>query len=131
MIKKFPIEPTYRKENGLWNLPIDSLPLPKEFVIYERNIVFIPLGEFGGNHKHPRSEAFVGIGENLYIIWQNEEGKKQEDKMMDGKKLYLFVVEPFTPHVVVNHGNGFAILVELADGPNVNVERAEVLANTD
>ncbi len=127
--KKIPIEPAYRKDNGLWNLSTNSLPFPKDFKIAERNIVYIPTGEFGGNHKHPRTEAFVGVGEDLFIVWQDNAGKKQEDMMTGGKQLYLFIVEPFTPHAVVNRGSGFAILAEFADGPNINVERAEVLDN--
>lgn len=131
MIHKIPIEPTYKKDNGLWNLDTISLPFPDKFQIAERSIVHIPAGEFGGNHKHPRTEAFVGIGEELYIVWEDDKSQKHEDKMMDGEQLFLFVVEPFTPHAVINRGNSFAILVEFADGPNVDVEQAEVLGSTN
>jgi hypothetical protein len=130
MIKKIPIEPTYRKDNGGWNLSTDSLPIPKTFKIKERNIVYIPPGEYGGNHKHPRAEAFVGVGDNLSIIWQDDKGHRHEEKMMEGERLFLFTVEPFTPHVVVNRGAGFAVLAEFADGTQLNVERVEVL-NSD
>jgi uncharacterized cupin superfamily protein len=129
MIKKIPIDPTYRKDNGLWNLETLSLPLPENFQIKERNVVYIPAGEFGGNHKHSRTEAFIGIGEQLFIVWLDDKGKKHEDKMMDGEQLFFFIVEPFTPHAVINKGSGFAVLVELADRSNDDVERFEVLGS--
>jgi uncharacterized cupin superfamily protein len=106
-----------------------SLPLPENFQIKERNVVYIPAGEFGGNHKHSRTEAFIGIGEQLFIVWLDDKGKKHEDKMMDGEQLFFFIVEPFTPHAVINKGSGFAVLVELADRSNDDVERFEVLGS--
>ena len=127
MIKKIAIDPTYQKDNGLWNLETLSLPFPANFQIKERNIVYIPAEQFGGNHKHPRTEAFVGIGEDLFIVWLDDKGKRHEEKMMEGTQLFFFVVTPFTPHAVVNRGSGFAVLIEFADGPNINVERAQVL----
>ena len=130
MIEKTPIEPTYKKVNGLWNLRTDQLPLPEGFNVNERSIVYIPSGEYGGNHKHPRREAFVGVGEELYMIWEDEKSHIHEEKMMDGEQIFMFDVEPFTPHAVVNRGSGFAILVELATGPNVSVERVDIL-NTE
>jgi hypothetical protein len=126
MIKKIPIEPTYKKDNGLWNLNTLLLPLPDNFTIAERNIIYIPGGQFGGNHKHPRTEVFIGIGD-LYLIWQDAAGDNHEDKMKDDEQLYLFFVESFTPHTVVNRGTNPAVLFELADGPNVNVEPAILL----
>jgi hypothetical protein len=127
MIKKIPIEPAYRKDNGGWNLSTDSLPIPEKFKVKERNLVYIPPGEFGGNHKHPRSEAFVGVGNDLSIVWRDKKGNRHEDKMMEGVNLYLIIVEPFTPHAVVNRDSSFAILIELADGVQRDVERSEVL----
>jgi len=126
-VNKVAINPTNKKENGLWSLRTDQLPLPKDFVVNERNIVYIPPGEYGGNHKHPRREAFVGVGEALYMVWQDDQGHTHEDKMMDGEQLYVFDVESFTPHAVVNKGSGFALLVELATGPNIDVEQVELL----
>ncbi len=127
MIIKTAIQPTYRKDNGLWNLRTDQLPLPEDFKVDERSVVYIPSGEYGGNHKHPRREVFVGIGEELYMVWLDDEGHKHEDKMMDDEQIFMFDVEPFTPHAVINKGASFALLVELATGPNIDVERVEVL----
>lgn len=129
MIKKFAIEPTHRKDNGIWNLEISSLSFPDNFEIRKRNIVYLPAGQVGGNHRHPRTEAFVGMGEELFIAWLDDKGEKHEEKMMDGERLYSFYVEPFTPHAIINKGIGFAALLELADGPNINVERFEVLVS--
>ena len=128
MITKIPINPSYRKANGLWNLRTDQLPLPKDFEVMERGVVYIPAGEYGGNHKHPRREEFVGIGDDLYIVWIDQDGNKHIDKMLDGEQLFLFDIAPNTPHVVVNESMGFAILVELATGSNINVERFDVLS---
>lgn len=127
MVTKIPIKPKYKKDNGLWNLDTLSLPLPGGFAVKERNLVYIPADEFGGNHKHPRTEVFVGIGGNLFIVWQDAAGEKHEDKMMDDDQLYMFIVEPLTPHAVINKGSGFSVLLELADGPNIGVEQVAVL----
>jgi uncharacterized RmlC-like cupin family protein len=127
MVKKFPIDPTYRKDNGLWNLETLTLSFPDSFKVTERNIVYIPAGKFGGNHKHPRTEAFIGVGEQLFMVWQDDEGNEHEEKMMDGDQLYLFYVEPLTPHVVINRGTSFGLLTEFANGPNVDIERADLI----
>lgn len=127
MVKKISIDPTYRKANGLWNLETLSLPFPDTFQAKERNIVYLPAGEFGGNHAHPRTETFVGIGQEVYMIWQDDKGQKHEEKMMDGDQLFFFIVEPNTPHAVINRSKHFAVLVECADGPNINVERVALL----
>ncbi|TAH36603.1 hypothetical protein EYC59_00290 [Candidatus Saccharibacteria bacterium] len=130
MVKKIPINPVYKKENGLWNLSTISLPFPEGFQDKERNIVYIPAGQFGGNHQHPRAEMFIGVGDELFIAWLDEKGEKREEKMMDNEQLYLFIVEPLTPHVVVNKAQSFALLVEFADRPNVDVEYVEVLGSS-
>lgn len=52
----------------------------------------IPGGEFGGNHKHPRTEAFVGIGSDLELIWQDDSGVKHTERMDDERGLQLFIL---------------------------------------
>lgn len=129
MIEKYLLEPTYTKKNGLWLLNVDTPNLPESFNIFERNVVFIPSGEFGGNHKHPRSEAFVGVGEDLQLIWQDDAGKRHVEKMNQGSGLQLFVVRSLTPHVVVNNGDKPAVLIEFADDKQHGVEPADLLNN--
>lgn len=128
MIKHIPVQPSYKRDNGLWNLETLSLPLAEHLDVKERNVVYVPAGQQAGNHKHPRTEAFIGIGEDLWLVWIDDEGATHEEKMMvDGGQLNLFVVEPFTPHAVVNKAQAFAVIVEFTDGPNVDVERVEVV----
>jgi len=63
-IKRFDFSPTLFKENGLFIINIDKIDnIP--FIVKERSIVNIPPGELGGNHKHPRWEAFIGIGQGI------------------------------------------------------------------
>jgi hypothetical protein len=127
MVHITPIAPAYKKDNGLWSLRMDQLPLPEGFTAKESGVVYIPSGGHGGNHKHPRREVFVGIGDALYLVWQDSEGHTHEKRMMDGEHLYLCDVEPLTPHAVVNKAAGFAVLVELASGANVNVKPVKVI----
>lgn len=129
MIEKYSVDPTYRKENGLWLLNADLPNIPVDFPIHERNIVYIPAGEFGGNHKHPRIEAFIGIGENLELIWQDQDGQKHVEAMnfKDGSQLTLFVIHALTPHIVVNRGKNAAVLIEFANEAQHNVEPVNLL----
>ncbi len=127
MVTKIEIEPAYRKPNGGWNLDTEKLIKDIKFKVKERNIVYIPPDEVGGNHVHPRSEAFVGLGNKLYFVWKDKDGNRHKEKMMDGEKLYLFFVEPQTPHAVVNEDSSFAVLAEFADDSQHSVERTEVI----
>lgn len=130
MIEKYPINPTYRKENGLWLLNIDSPDLPTTFPIHERNVIYIPAGEFGGNHRHPRSEAFIGVSGNLELTWQDHNGKKHVEAMCPEEKndlLTLFVIQSMTPHVVMNRGKNAAVLIEFADQAQHDVEPVNLL----
>jgi hypothetical protein len=46
--------------------------------------------------------------------------------MMDaGGTPRLFLVDPNIPHVIVNTSDETAFLIEFADGPQVNVQRAD------
>lgn len=58
---------TYTKENGLFVIKLKEVKdLP--FIIKEKSLVNIPPKAMGGNHKHPRWEAFVGLGEGLKVF---------------------------------------------------------------
>ena len=124
-IQKYPIEPLYKKDNGLYILDIDSIRVP--FQIKERSVVYIPPDEFGGNHKHPRQEAFIGIGKGLELIWiQNN--KKVREKMNPKGKTFLFIVSPYLGHVVINNSKKeFGILIEFADDFQKDVENCTII----
>ncbi len=129
MVEIHPFTPTYKKENGLWLLNVDTTDVPSNFTVVERNIVYIPGGEFGGNHKHPRNEAFIGIGDSLQLIWQDDEGNNHTETMSNDSELSLFVVHSLTPHVVVNKGNAPAMLIEFADDKQHDVVAVDLLNN--
>lgn len=72
----------------------------------------------------------MGYGE-LYLIWRDEKGQKQEVKMThsDGR-LRAFLVAPQVPHLIENRGNSPALLYELRDfddGPATPLEGKESL----
>jgi hypothetical protein len=125
-VKIIPIEPKYKKENGVFVVDIDKIKIP--FEVKEKSLVYIPPKGIGGNHKHPRAEAFVGIGEELKIIWKNINGERFEKYMNKNGKLLLFVISTDTPHVIINESNSqFGILMEFADDVQHDVEKIEIL----
>ena len=58
---------------------------------------------WAADHKHQRQEILLGITGELWLIWRDESGERQEQKMLreDGK-LQLFVIAPYVPHLVEN-----------------------------
>lgn len=122
MIDKILTKPTYKRDGGLWVVNMDMLDIPNDFVIAERNVVYIPPGEYGGNHRHPRKEAMIGIGDYIILIWEDSDGVVHEETMSNKDTMLLFILHPFTPHAVVNKGNKPAMLIEVADGPQLDVE---------
>lgn len=124
-VEQSPIVPTYKRENGLWVLDLDKIKIP--FDIKERSIVNIPPGQIGGNHKHPRREAFIGVGEGLELSW-NQDGKTERVNMNPEGELFLFLIPPYIEHAVINNSeitNG--ILIEFADEAQRDVEICEVI----
>ena len=120
-VKIITIEPKYKKENGVVVVDFDGINIP--FKVKEKSLVYIPPAEKGGNHKHPRTEAFVGIGEGLKIIWKDENEKVIEKNMNSDGELLLFVIPANTPHVIINNSDKqFGILIEFADDVQHDVE---------
>jgi len=108
------IQPAYKKENGLWVLDLGTIELPDDFEVREKYITYFPPQQFGGNHKHPRKEAFIGLGENLRFIWLDDQGQKHEEEMNPQGELYLFIIPSQIPHAVINKSRKIpAILYEL------------------
>jgi len=127
-IEKFPVQVKYKKQNGLWVVDLEKLALPKGFNPVEKNLLFMPPQQFGGNHKHPREEVFLGINENLQIIWLDEMGQRHEEIMNPKGELFIFYVPANTPHVVRNNSKTlFGILYELASDHQHDVERVNII----
>ena len=126
-IMKISIQPSYRRQNGLWVLNPDSLRLPEDFIVY------IPPKQVGGNHKHPRKEAFIGFGEKLTLLWQDEIGKTNEEKMNPDGQLLLLIVPSNMPHVIRNESTtSFGLLYEFADDIQHDEQRVEIVkSNSD
>lgn len=126
-VSKRPFSPTYGRENGLFGINIDSInDLP--FDIKEKSLVNIPPGVIGGNHHHPRWEAFVGMGRGLKLVWRDDRGNRQAELMNPEGKLYLFILPPHTPHAVINESNAvMGILLEYASESQHDVEAAKLI----
>lgn len=119
-VKIYSIEPLYKKSNGLYVQEIDRTDLPLEFEPLVRHLVTVPAGEISANHKHPRKEAFIGIGDDLEFIWLDNDGQKRHEKMNHNGELKLFVVDSFTPHAIKNSSTAPAVLLEYADREQVD-----------
>lgn len=118
---------TYKKpETEVWVLNTDDIPVDKSFV-KDQQIVHLAPQSVGGNHKHPRTEWFVGIGE-LEFIWLDEKGNKKSEQMNPNGQILLIEVPPFLPHAVRNSSvDKIGILFELADGKMKDVESVKIV----
>jgi hypothetical protein len=90
----------YKKENSLWVLDFDDIKVP--FEVAQSSLVYLPPFAIGGNHSHPRREAFLGVGEELELVYVDK-GVKKKEKMYEKGVLKLFVIPPHLPHAVVNN----------------------------
>jgi uncharacterized RmlC-like cupin family protein len=126
-IKKYIIEPKYRRDNGLYVIDTADLPFPQGFAVHDTSIVHLPSGQIAGNHKHPRQEAYYCCDKGVELHWLDDAGKTHIEVMSaaDGAPT-LFVMPPFVPHAVVNASTQDATLVGFADGPLDGVEMVEV-----
>lgn len=121
-----PLPYTYKKtDSDVWVLNLDDLPIDKES-IKDQQIIHLAPEAVGGNHKHPRTEWFVAMGD-LVLVWLDEHGVRQEKHMNPDGKLIITMVPPFLPHAVVNRSKTqFGILYEMADGKMRDVEVVKV-----
>ena len=127
-VRIYPIKPLYTKENGLYVQEIDREDLLLGFTPVVRHLVTIPAGQISANHKHPRSEGFIGIGKSLTFYWIDTEGRTLEEDMTLDDQLLLFVVPPYVPHAIKNNSDAPAVLLEYADSPqsDAQIERVDV-----
>ncbi len=128
-VKKIKINPSYKKDNGNFVLSFDDIPTPKNFNKVDQSIVYIKAGQIGGNHKHKRTEVFVGFGEGLEIYWLDKKGKLNFEKMNPNGELLVFFIAPFIPHAIKNNSKNSGVLIEIADSKQTlaDVERVKVI----
>ncbi len=104
-----------------------SVPFPDGFSIKTQGVVVIPPGAIGGNHKHPRAEAFYSLGD-LTFVYPGEAGEKREISMGPDKDEYkLFMIPPNLPHAVVNKTDKQVVMVEFANEEQHDVEKVELV----
>ncbi len=117
-----------RTDTDLWVLNEDDVPIDKN-LIHDQQIVHFSPQTFGGNHKHPRIEWFIGIGD-LTFWWLDEDGKKHEEHMNPEGQLVLIEVPSYLPHAVVNNSvTKNAVMFEYADAKMSNVEEIVIVKN--
>ena len=111
----FPIQPEYKLSNGIWTIDPATIKFPPKFKPRESAIVYIPPQQVGGNHEHQRTEVFLAIGEELEMVWLENNNKKKQ-KMNPKGKLNLFKVTDNTPHAIINKSETESgILFEFTD----------------
>lgn len=128
-MKIFKFKPTYKRDDGLMVVYGKSVSFPKKFKknFKESGIVIFPPGSKGGNHKHPRVEAFYSP-DNLILVWIDKKGKKHKKSMSPEKGVFkLFITEPNEPHSVLNSTKQNAILVEFAEVEQHGLKSVELI----
>ncbi len=91
-----PLNYTYRKKStDVWVLNTDDIPVSSDR-IKDVQLVHLAPNSSGGNHKHPRTEWFIGIGD-LEFIWLDEDGTPQRKHMHPNGEIILIEVPPFLP----------------------------------
>ena len=105
-----------------------KIPLPPGFEIEKIHFSNLNPGSWAGNHKHSRVELFVSYNE-LHFVWLDEKGDKHEEVMGrgEGKSIKVFVVEPQTPHLIINKGTTSATYIELCGGKLDDVVNSNLL----
>lgn len=118
---------SYKKAGSdVWVLNYDDIPVDRP-LIKDQQIVHLAPGSMGGNHKHPRIEWFIGIGD-LILVWLDEDNKKHEESMNPNGQIKLIKVPAFLPHAVLNKStNQTGILFEMADGKIKDIEIVKVI----
>lgn len=121
------LEYTYKKpESEVWVLNTDDIPIDLS-QIEDQQIVHLAPESAGGNHKHPRTEWFVAIGD-LVIFWLDEHGEKHQEHMNPNGQLRLVKVPPFLPHAVKNISKERSgILFEFSDAKMKDVVEVKIV----
>lgn len=110
-----PVSHAYAKDNGLRVFSLEAFEAHIPFDVQQRSIVSLPPGQIGGNHSHPRAEAFIAMGEELELHWVDTEGGTHVERMNADSEFSLIVVHPHVPHAIINRAtHSTATLLEYA-----------------
>ena len=121
MIQKYTLPFSYKKDNGTWVLHLNEVTWQNEFAVKEASVITIPPQSAGGNHKHPRLEAFIALGKGLELIWE-EDGVFHKESMDATDQIHIFVMPAYVPHAVKNTTDHEVSLYELASDKQHDVE---------
>lgn len=126
-LKITPLEFTYKKpDTDVWVLNTDDIPLEKTQV-KDQQIVHLGPGSVGGNHKHPRIEWFIALGD-LELLWLDEAGQTHIEPMHPNGQLLLIEMPAQIPHAVRNtSADKSVILFEYANAKASNIEVVKVI----
>lgn len=127
-MERVPIEPTYKKPNGGWSLDTQAVQQWLPFICENQALIWIPPHSAAGNHRHTRREALIGLGDETFMVWQEDDGATYEEPMQVGETIHMFIIPPLMPHAVVNRSGAIpAILYEYFNDPSNDVERVNVI----
>jgi quercetin dioxygenase-like cupin family protein len=121
-VKSYPIH-THKSGRGFTGFDFDNIKLPDGFQVKEKICFYFPPDDYGGNHSHPRTEAFIAIGD-MEISWE-ENGEIHTEHMFENEAPKIYIIPPHVPHIIRNLSvSQFGILLEYADGPQTEVKKA-------
>ena len=115
---------------GILKVDLNALPLPAEFILRQQIMLYMPPMQIGGNHKHPQREIFLSLSDDVELHWIDKDGTTHTHKMKEGNQLFLFDVQPFVPHAIINLSKtAAAVILELTDTDEQHAELCPVLVN--
>jgi len=123
-IISIPVTPRYAREDGLTVFDSARQELNGIFEVEDLAFVTIPSAAIGGNHSHPRTEAFIALTKGLVLHWLDSSGTKQTKELGPQE---LTIVAPNVPHAVQNTSDEIAVLIEYADALQHDVERVALV----
>ncbi len=116
-VKIIPIEPDYKKDNGMFVFEVNRYDDLIDFSIKTRGIISLPPQQLGGNHSHARTEAFIALGAGAEFHWMDDDGDKHIEQMNPDAKLQIVIVYPGTPHAILNSSDSeIATIIEYTTG---------------
>lgn len=114
------ISPIYTKENGVWVLAVSEIRKNIPFEIIDETVVHIPPHQVAGQHSHLRSEAFVCMGEDVFLHWKHDQTQKSFEMNPEGN-VFVCILPSGVAHAVENTSSNSVYLLEFADGPQIEV----------
>lgn len=120
-VERITLPPTYIKENGTWVLNLKDIVFPSYFIPKEQSLISIAPLQFGGNHKHPRMEAFIATSP-MKLVWIDDENRQREEQMYTAGQITIYLMPPYIPHAVINTSAQSVLLYEFANEPQHDVQ---------